>query len=279
MEEQEIELIDYLNVVWKRKGLIIGGTLVVAAAALVVSLSMPKTYEVSRTIQIGKLPGGIQGGRRIEGKLVESREAVVGRLKDHRILRTAIEKLHLEPSYKEIENLVSIDTKTNPGVRYIVHAHDAPHASDIADWLAEYIIKIHQSVFDRGLQITKQHEAELASTIRNLGAEMQSMKRVMKRIIETPKVDAPAVILLQANIEDRERSLADFRRELKESRLSRLGSENTSVIAVGPPPKHPVKPRVKLNVALASTLGLMMFTFLAFFLEYLQNVRKGGSQK
>ncbi|MEE9138719.1 MAG: Wzz/FepE/Etk N-terminal domain-containing protein, partial [candidate division NC10 bacterium] len=54
MEQNEVELIDYLNVVWKRKGLIIGGTLVVAAAALVVSLSMPKLYEVSHTLKIGQ---------------------------------------------------------------------------------------------------------------------------------------------------------------------------------------------------------------------------------
>ena len=77
MEDHEVELIDYLNVVWKRKYLIIGGTLVTAVAALVLSLAMPKTYEVSRTLKIGRLPGGIYkevkivGGRIIEGKLVE----------------------------------------------------------------------------------------------------------------------------------------------------------------------------------------------------------------
>jgi len=38
-------------------------------------------------------------------------------------------------------------------------------------------------------------------------------------------------------------------------------------------PRGPVKPRVKLNVALGGTLGLMMFTFLAFFLEYLEKAR------
>ncbi len=99
------------------------------------------------------------------------------------------------------------------------------------------------------------------------------MKKVLTRITETLEVDAPAVILLQANIEDRERSLADFRRELKESRLSRLGSENTSVIAADAPPKHAVKPRIKLNVVLAGTLGLMGFTFIAFFLEYIEKAR------
>jgi uncharacterized protein involved in exopolysaccharide biosynthesis len=99
------------------------------------------------------------------------------------------------------------------------------------------------------------------------------MKRVMKRITETPGVDATALILLQANIEDRDRNVADLRRELKESRLSRLVSKNTSVIAADAPPKHAVKPRIKLNVVLAGTLGLMMFTFVAFFMEYIEKAR------
>jgi len=55
-DEQEIELIDYLIVIWKRKGLIIGGTLISVLTALVVGLSMPKIYKVSRTLKIGRLP-------------------------------------------------------------------------------------------------------------------------------------------------------------------------------------------------------------------------------
>ncbi len=87
MEEQEVELIDYLRVMWKRKGLIVGGALLAAATALVLSLSLPKTYETSRTLKIGVLPGGVYKGKGIAGKDIESRESVIGRLRDHRFLR------------------------------------------------------------------------------------------------------------------------------------------------------------------------------------------------
>ncbi len=273
MKDHEVDLIDYLIVVWKRKYLIIGGTLLAAAAALVVSLGIPKTYEVSRTIQIGKLPGGIYAGKMIEGKFIESREAVIGRLTNHRVLKMLMEKVHSGLPNTEMRALVSISTKPNPAVRYKVQTHDPQAVVQIADKLAEYIIKIHQSVFDKGLQITKEHEAGLLSTIRNSETEIQNMKKAMKGVMETPEVDAPVLILLQANIEDRERNIADLRRELKESRLSRLGSENTSVIAADAPPRYPVKPKVKLSVVLAGTLGLMGFTFLAFFLEYIEKAK------
>ncbi len=262
--EQEVELIDYLNVIWKRKGLIVGGALLAAATALVVSLSMPKTYEVSRTLKIGMLPGGI----------IESREAVIGRLRDHRFLKNARKKAYLGMTLKEIADDVSIDRKINPHVRYKVRAPDPQFATRLADTLAETIITTHKKTFDRAIQIGQHYETELTVAIRNAEAATRDVKTTLQKIMEASEVDTQAVILLQANVNERERNLGDLRRELKDSRLSRLRYENTSVIAVDAPPKHPSKPNVKLNVALASTVGLMVFTFLAFFLEYIERAKR-----
>ncbi len=281
MEEQEVEVIDYLRVIWKRKGLIVGGTLLAAATALVVSLSMPKTYETSRTLKIGVLPGGIYKGKGIAGKDIESREAVTDRLKDQRLLRRAIRELQLELTAKDMGNRISIDPKVNPHVRYEVQASDPRLATRIADWLAESIIAIHRVVFEKGMRITKAHEEKLEVMIANIAIEIGNMKSTLETIPKTPDIHAPAVMLLQANIEDRDRNLGDLRRELKDSRLSRVGYENTFVIAADVSPQDPIRPKVKLNVALAGTLGLMMFTFLAFFLEYLEKFKGkvGGGGK
>lgn len=48
--EDEIELIDLLRVIWKWKYLIIGGTLVCAIAAMVISSIMPKIYRIETVI-------------------------------------------------------------------------------------------------------------------------------------------------------------------------------------------------------------------------------------
>ena len=273
MEEHEVDLIDYLNVVWKRKYLIIGGTLVTAVAALVVSLAMPKTYEVSRTLKIGRLPGSISSGRVTEGKLIETQDDVIARLNDHRILRTAVEKIHPGLTSTEMNSLVSIGRKTNPNVHYTVQANDPEVGRQIADQLAEYIIKVHRPIFDIGLQIAKSYEAELEANIRSLKTENRNLKRILEKKVKQPDFDTIAVVLLEANIGERERNLAAIRRELRMAYLSRVGSANTSVIAADAPPKHAVKPRVKLNVVLAGTLGLMGFTFIAFFLEYIEKAR------
>jgi len=54
MEEKEIELIDYLNVIWKRKWIIIIGTISCMIVAGAVSFLVKPVYEIDAIIQPGK---------------------------------------------------------------------------------------------------------------------------------------------------------------------------------------------------------------------------------
>ena len=53
--EDEIELMDYLRVIWKWKYLIAAGTLICAVAAGVISFSMPKVYSIDMVVRPGML--------------------------------------------------------------------------------------------------------------------------------------------------------------------------------------------------------------------------------
>ncbi len=53
--DDEIELMDYLRVIWKRRYLIIAGTLICAVAAGVISFSMPKVYRIDMVVRPGML--------------------------------------------------------------------------------------------------------------------------------------------------------------------------------------------------------------------------------
>lgn len=284
-DEKHIELIDYIDVMWKRRNLITGGTIFLAGIALVVSLLMPQTYKVYRTLKIGQLPvpqgekiyvvdSSSEVARPLMAWEIESREAVIDRLKDHRLLTMTIENLQLGLTVAELEGLVSIDAKTKPDVRYAVQADDAEKATRMADLFANYIIKTHEPIFEKGMRIAKEYEAELLENIHSVETETSSLTKIIHEKIRGENVDPTAIALLQATIGERERNLAGLRRELKGARLSRVGSANTFVIAADTPPRRPVKPRVKLNVLLATTMGFMGFTFLAFFLEYLASVRR-----
>jgi succinoglycan biosynthesis transport protein ExoP len=53
-----------------------------------------------------------------------------------------------------------------------------------------------------------------------------------------------------------------------------MGDTIVSVVSAAAVPKNPVKPNKKLNMAIALVLGLMVFSLLAFLLEYLDNTIK-----
>jgi len=52
-EDEKINLIDYLRVIWKWKWLIIAGVLICVIVAAIISLQMPKIFEVSMVIEPG----------------------------------------------------------------------------------------------------------------------------------------------------------------------------------------------------------------------------------
>lgn len=70
--EGEIELIDLLVVLWRKKWLIIVGTLICAITAGIVAFNMPKIYEVSSSIEIGKIDSEFVEGNSVISRKIKS---------------------------------------------------------------------------------------------------------------------------------------------------------------------------------------------------------------
>ncbi len=94
-EEDEINLIDYLRVLWKWKWLIVAGTMLCVIAAAVISLQMPRIYEVSMLIE-----PGIAGVKEIESDgffYIDSAENISGKITEGVYTRRVKDSLQLEP--------------------------------------------------------------------------------------------------------------------------------------------------------------------------------------
>jgi uncharacterized protein involved in exopolysaccharide biosynthesis len=146
-------------------------------------------------------------------------------------------------------------------------------ATRIADWLAVSMIKAHKPMFDSWVQAVNDYEAVLGVKINSLEAEIRRMKELIERTMRDGNADTAAAVVLSARIGDRERNLIDLKRDLQQTRLSRLGLMNTAVIAADTLLLRSVKQRIGLSMVLGGTLGLMISIFLAFFLEYVEKAR------
>lgn len=278
--EEEVDLIDYLTVLWKRKAMIIWLVFLSVASAALVSYLMKPTYEVSRVLKIGQITGvgriGQTAGNASQGThLIDTREAVIETITDQRLLEDVRAKIIPEVPIERLAKRITVD-KRSAHVRFTVQGETPAQAVAVADAIAESIIQRHAKIVQEAMAVKQQYEEDLKAKIDVLTKEIRGMRITFDRIRANPRVDAAEIILLQANLEDRQRGLVGLRRELRDVQLSNLPpmSANTRIIAADAMPTKQVRPKTTLNMALAGALSLFTGIFLAFFLEYWERITR-----
>ena len=107
--EDEINLIDLLRVLWKWKWLIIGGTVICAIVAAVISLQMPRIYEISTVIEPGIADVKDSG----DFAYVDSVANINGKINEGIYNRKIEETLNLEPLKTKVEFKSAVVKKAN----------------------------------------------------------------------------------------------------------------------------------------------------------------------
>ena len=95
-------------------------------------------------------------------------------------------------------------------------------------------------------------------------------------------MNVPAVILLQAQLEERQSQVLEFVKELRDVGLSntaRARTENTRIIFPAVAPENPVYPKTGFNVVVAGLVGFMGALVAAFFLEFLAQTSRQATDE
>ena len=108
-EEDEINLIDSLRVLWKWKWLIVAGTLICAITAAVISLQMPKIYEISTVIEPG-ISGVKDSG---EFVYIDSATNISGKIDGGVYNKKVVYALQLDPLETRVEFRSVVVKKTD----------------------------------------------------------------------------------------------------------------------------------------------------------------------
>ena len=277
MIQEQIELIDYLRVIGKKKWLIGGGVLLCAGGALAISLLIPKVYQTSLQLQIGK----------VWGKSVEDPYRVSEIINSEPFIEKIREKLKIhETAYEMKEKKIvfarTIEARANGPETYPIllditaRGPSPEQVIRIADTVAEFIVQDHDERFNELINKYYLYENELQNQVKAIRKDISELDTLLTHNREKLNVEAPAVILLQAHLEQKQTQLLQFIRELRDVRLnntSRVYTENSRVILPPVPPEEHVIPRTIPFVTGAGITGLIIFIFLAFFLEYIERVR------
>lgn len=276
--EEEIELIDYFKVIWRRRRMIIGGTLACVLAVLTMSLLLPKTYETDLYIQIGQ----------VWEKSLEDTYRVAEIINSESFLDKVREKTHLPmTTYRMKKEKIVIAKTIDAGKKLVVavpqlveivtRANTPEKAVELAETAAELVIQEHKPRFDELMYEYNHYENGLANQIQAIQNEVRELEILLKRQRTNPQVNAPAVILLQAQLEQKQSQLLGYMREIRDVKLnnvSKARSENTRVLLRPVLPEKPVSLNIVLNILVTGIIGMIVFLILAFFLEYLAQVKQ-----
>jgi len=308
MPEQNVELIDYLRVFWKWKRLIILITVVCAVTSGVVSFVLPKIYQSSTILEVGRVPRH-RGTDREQIEPIEDIESISEVLESDEMLSKIKEKFNLHTTLGRIRARLDVEpilgkyigSRLQARLIKITFEEQDPRLTvDVLNTLSDSLIQQHLKEYQASIKSldeeinNSQDEINLQNDYQKVVREQ--IKVAEKAIAETKdelsqlslkNMSPLEVLFLRTTLRDREERIAGFRRELKDVELSiqhlknevvylehmRAVSENTKVRDKAVKLDAPVKPRKKLNAIIGGVVGFVVAIMLAFFFEYLQSVR------
>lgn len=272
--EDEIDLADLAAVLYRRRWLIVGGTVLVTLLALIYTLLSPERYEVKSFLSVGK----------VEGEPIEDPKTVSSLMSSY--AQTLAEKRNSGDQKLgfSAEQDLQIDPQGGGIIRLsLSQAPKRETTTEFLNQVSQYVIDQHENDIRRQEKSLKQEIQSLKAEI----AELENRKEELNTRIEkatggpdgggTPDDISVSVLnnLLQgvrADLESRQLELSN-----KEDQLAAL--RPTEVMLEPTYSENPVQPNLRLNVALGFVLGGFLSVFAAFLWEFWVNNRdriRGG---
>jgi len=232
LNEEEVDLRDYLKVMGKRKWTIIITLSVCLAVAAIFTFSQRPVYRVESVFEIGSS---------LSGPLM-SPQATVSLCKSDYLLSKVKEILNL-PKGEEIK-IKAVSKPESSTVTISLDSSSPEKAIRIINTIAEAIAKEQDMLYEEKIRPLK-NEAE--GVKKEIGLVQSRKEELFSRLLYLNQ--------LQTRFDGIQRQIASF----KKTRIS-----FPAII-----PEKPIKPRPAFNLAISIILGLFLGIFLAFSQEYL----------
>ena len=178
--EDEIDLMDYLLVIWKWKNVILAGTIICGLVTAIISISMPKIYSIDMVLSPGILSIGKQGKNVYLDSPQNIKALIVSGKFNNDILNYLNEtKMSNIPKKVELKGAIQRNSDT---IKVVYETDDIKQGMVILNHLSELLIKEYNKLvqyykgqYDNKLSLIK-HKND------NIEAAIQSCRRNMKNI-------------------------------------------------------------------------------------------------
>ena len=169
-EELEINLADYLRVIWRRKKPILTIFILVVIIAIITSFLMPKIYKIDTSLEIGGVGGAI----------IEQSTQLVEKIKGDTYGEVVKEKLQIpEAKYPTIKVESPKDTKL---VKMTIESADPQKAKTILEEIDNLILVEHQEEIKVKIDLINQNIKTTEEQIKLTESDIEKTKNKIKPI-------------------------------------------------------------------------------------------------
>jgi uncharacterized protein involved in exopolysaccharide biosynthesis len=239
-----------LGLVWRYKKSIILATLVAAGLAFVASFFIKPVYEAEVNVQIGKASASD----------LEDTFQVVGRVNSR-----AFKSQYAEEFQDLRERLIEADPvdpslKGQPAyVKILTQGRSREAAMDLARRVAERVIAEHQPLYDAARAQHEEYAQTVSAQIDASKKEVARMEETLRGLEKNPAVSAPSVLLLQAQLEDRQTQIVEIAAKLRDARIQQANhTRPTRMLAPAYALNRPIWPKRAVIVLVAAGLALLV---------------------
>jgi len=243
LNEEEVDLRDYLKVIGKRKWTVIITLSVCLAVAAIFTFSQRPVYQIKSAFDIGSIPIGTV--RTPEPILIMTPEATAQLCKSDYLLSKVKEILGL-PKKEEIK--VKVESKPDsPTVTISLESSSPEKAVKIINSITDLVIKEQDGIYQQQIRALQEEAKGIQKQIELNRRTGKSKNEVLTSSLYLNQ--------LQVRLNEIQGRITSFRQ--------------TQIIFPATIPERPIKPRPIFNLAVSIILGLFLGIFLAFFQEYL----------
>ena len=264
MEEQEIDLRDYLRVLKKRFGLVVWITIGCAVISVLIALILPTVYESSAIIEPAKINN------------VSVETSAVGELLFKNPLNPYLKGIAEQMGLKEKEAYnLSQKFKMSDKLGYIqitAKGKTPEEAKKLVDVIISLILKRHEELVGNALEISNDDMYNLKEQLSTVKSEIEQLtKKIQQR--EKTDILAQSYVFQSLNQAKEDASKRQTALEsairTKEMEL-KYYTKNALVIAEPALPLMKSGPSKRNIVAIATIFGFFVSIFSAFVVEFFQ---------
>lgn len=267
--EDEIDLHDIFDVLWKSRLLIIGIFMIAVLVAGAISFAMPSIYRVSGIVALGNFGDPIYTGQASAQGIMQSDEFLLDINQELKLNLTPNDFSALKASIK-IEPVKGTDNL----LEISVESKDKQKGKDIIEGMVRLFANKSEESYNKRRKILSDQLAITWENLNVLGRDINQSREVLRNIENSSNVASVDSELRVSRMldylqgeESRRSSLLDHYQDLQ-TQLSILRPQK--VVQEPKEPVSPVGPKKALIVTIAGIFGLMIGIFAAFLRDWLK---------